>query len=112
MVFSGLKIKLCMRLFLLSNSPMNAPISRHIMRLGKMKNLFANMRSIKSALVAINITAAQILKPITDAPTKRKVALLDVDKLEGVVLTYPIRPIRRAIVGIKMAILDSSRPNM
>ena len=86
-MFSGLKIKFCTRLFLPNNSPINAPTIKHMMRLGMTKNVSTNRLSIKSVLVAINTIAAQILKPITDAPTKRKVARLDVGKLEGVVLT-------------------------
>ena len=98
-----------MRLFLLSNSPMNAPMIMQRITLGIIKNGSTNMLSINPALVATSTMAAHAPKPITEAPMKRNVALLDTGKLEGVILTYPIRPIRRVIVSSKTAVLAMPR---
>jgi hypothetical protein len=87
---------------------MNAPIVRHMIKLGMMKKFSTNMFSINPIAIEINVIAAHMLNPMTEAPTKRKVALLELDKFEGVILTYPIRPIRSVIVSIKNAISDSS----
>ena len=66
---------------------MNAPTVKQITRLGTIKNWSPKVLTIctiKPVVFETSTIAAQMLKPIMDAPTKMNVALRVVGILEGV----------------------------
>jgi hypothetical protein len=95
-------------LLLPSISPINAPTVKHKVKLVTMMNTSPFSWAI-SVMAPESVMAAQIMKPIIEAPAKINVARLLIERFEGVVRMKPMTAMRTTIVTVRKATCPTLR---